>query len=302
MRRLLQAAAAAAVAMGVCAQALAQDYPNRSIALIVPYPPGGCVHAMGRVVAEKLSVALGQQVVVDNRAGGSALVGTRALVKSPADGYTLFLGHTGSLAINPNLYANAGFDPRKDFAPIGLIASMPVVLLAHPRSLRRRSAKSLPSRSKREPISISAHRQPALAAISLPNCSSRSPASTLRSSLSRARRSSRTISSAITCRLPSACCRRPSAICRPVRCARSQFLAPPGSASCPTYRPQTSRACRDSNRFCTMARSAQPVGRCAHRSGERAVVNDRQHPKLLRKQRSRPRARPWREDASATQL
>jgi tripartite-type tricarboxylate transporter receptor subunit TctC len=132
MRRLLQAAAAAAVAMVVYAQALAQDYPNRSIALIVPYPPGGGVDAMGRVVAEKLSAALGQQVVVDNRAGGSALVGTRALVKSPPDGYTLFLGHTGSLAINPNLYPNAGFDPRKDFAPIGLIASMPVVLLAHP--------------------------------------------------------------------------------------------------------------------------------------------------------------------------
>jgi tripartite-type tricarboxylate transporter receptor subunit TctC len=127
MRRLLQAAAAAAVAMVVYAQALAQDYPNRSIALIVPYPPGGGVDAMGRVVAEKLSAALGQQVVVDNRAGGSALVGTR-----PPDGYTLFLGHTGSLAINPNLYPNAGFDPRKDFAPIGLIASMPVVLLAHP--------------------------------------------------------------------------------------------------------------------------------------------------------------------------
>src|SRR5262249_57679114 len=92
-RRLLQAAAAAAVAMVVYAQALAQDYPNRSIALIVPYPPGGGVDAMGRVVAEKLSAALGQQVVVDNRAGGSALVGTRALVKSPPDGYTLFLGH-----------------------------------------------------------------------------------------------------------------------------------------------------------------------------------------------------------------
>jgi len=70
--------------------------------------------------------------VVDNRAGGSGLVGTRAFIKSPPDGYTLFLGHTGSISINPSLYANAGFDPRKDFAPIGLIASMPVALLAHP--------------------------------------------------------------------------------------------------------------------------------------------------------------------------
>src|SRR5262244_1520577 len=132
MRALPRAAAAAALGMAVCCHALAQDYPTRTVTLVVPYPPGGGVDAMARVVAEKLAGALGQQVVVDNRAGGSALVGTRALVKSPADGYTLFLGHTGSLAINPNLYANAGFDPRKDFAPIGLIASMPVVLLAHP--------------------------------------------------------------------------------------------------------------------------------------------------------------------------
>ena len=132
MRRLLRAAAAAAVAMVVCAPAAAQDYPTRSITLIVPYPAGGGVDALARVVAEKFSVALGQQVVVDNRAGGSALVGTRAVIKSPPDGYTLFLGHTGSIAINPNLYTNAGFDPRKDFAPIGLIASMQVVLLAHP--------------------------------------------------------------------------------------------------------------------------------------------------------------------------
>jgi len=87
---------------------------------------------MARVVAEKLSAALGQQVIVDNRAGGSGLVGTRAAVRSAPDGYTLFLGHTGSVAINPSLYANAGFDPRLDFAPIGLIATMPVALLAHP--------------------------------------------------------------------------------------------------------------------------------------------------------------------------
>ncbi len=126
------AAALAAAAFGVCGAATAQDYPTRTITLVVPYPPGGGVDAMARVVAERLSVSLGQQVVVDNRAGGSGLVGTRAVAKSAPDGYTLFLGHTGSISINPSLYANAGFDPRKDFAPIGLIASMPVALLAHP--------------------------------------------------------------------------------------------------------------------------------------------------------------------------
>jgi len=132
LRKLLMAAALAAAVVGICRTATAQDYPTRTITLVVPYPPGGGVDAMARVVAERLSVALGQQVVVDNRAGGSGLVGTRAVIKSAPDGYTLFLGHTGSISINPSLYANAGFDPRKDFSPIGLIAAMPVALLTHP--------------------------------------------------------------------------------------------------------------------------------------------------------------------------
>ncbi len=144
MRTVWMVAAIAAATFGVGATASAQgtsqgttqdttrDYPARTVTLVVPYPPGGGVDAIARIVAEKLSSALGQQVVVDNRAGGSGLVGTRAFIKSAPDGYTLFLGHTGSISINPSLYANAGFDPRKDFAPVGLIASMPVALLAHP--------------------------------------------------------------------------------------------------------------------------------------------------------------------------
>src|SRR3954470_12118176 len=112
--------------------AYAQDYPTRTVSLVVPYPPGGGVDAMARIVADKLSAALGQQVIVDNRGGGSGVVGTRAVIKSAPDGYTLFLGHTGSISINPSLYANAGFDPRKDMTAIGLFASMPVALLTHP--------------------------------------------------------------------------------------------------------------------------------------------------------------------------
>jgi tripartite-type tricarboxylate transporter receptor subunit TctC len=132
LRTFWRAAAIAAAALAISIPASAQDFPTRSISLVVPYTAGGGVDAMARVVAEKLTSALGQQVVVDNRAGGSGLLGTRAFIKSPPDGYTLFLGHTGSISINPSLYANAAFDPRKDFAPIGLIASMPVALLAHP--------------------------------------------------------------------------------------------------------------------------------------------------------------------------
>jgi tripartite-type tricarboxylate transporter receptor subunit TctC len=130
--KVVRLAAAILCALVFAAPAFAQTYPTRTITLVVPYPPGGGVDAMARVVAERLSVGLGQQVVVDNRGGGSGLVGTRAVLKAAPDGYTLMLGHTGSISINPSLYANAGFDPRKDFAAIGLIASMPVVLIAHP--------------------------------------------------------------------------------------------------------------------------------------------------------------------------
>jgi tripartite-type tricarboxylate transporter receptor subunit TctC len=107
------------------------------------------VDTLARVIAEKLSGALGQQVVVDNRAGGSGLVGTRAFIKSAPDGHTLFLGHTGSISINPSLYANSGFDPRKDFSPIGLIASMPVALLSHP-SFPARTMTDMVALARRE--------------------------------------------------------------------------------------------------------------------------------------------------------
>jgi len=124
--------AAVLLALVALTPALAQDYPTRTVTLVVPYPPGGGVDAMARIVADKLTAALGKQVIVDNRGGGSGLVGTRAVIKSPPDGYTLFLGHTGSISINPSLYVNAGFDPRKDLTAIGLIAAMPVALIAHP--------------------------------------------------------------------------------------------------------------------------------------------------------------------------
>ncbi|RAI43498.1 Bug family tripartite tricarboxylate transporter substrate binding protein [Rhodoplanes roseus] len=107
-------------------------WPTRPVTLIVPFPAGGGNDAMARIVADKLSAALGQQVVVDNRGGGGGNIGTRAVARAAPDGYTLLLGHTGTISVNPSLFATAGYNPRKDFAPIGLMATMPVVLLAHP--------------------------------------------------------------------------------------------------------------------------------------------------------------------------
>ena len=122
-------ATAILIAGGVSAAA---DYPTRAITLVVPFPPGGGVDTLARVVAQKLSEAFHQQVVVDNRPGGGGTIGTRVVAQAAPDGYTLLLGHTGTISINPSLYVHAGLDPRKDFAPVGLIGSMPVVLLANP--------------------------------------------------------------------------------------------------------------------------------------------------------------------------
>ena len=113
--------------------ALAQDYPTKPITLVIPLPPGGTNDIMARAVADKMSASLGQQVVIENRAsGGSGTVATRAVAKGPADGYTLLLGYTSTLATGPHMFANVGYDPRKDLAPIGLIASAPALLLTHP--------------------------------------------------------------------------------------------------------------------------------------------------------------------------
>jgi tripartite-type tricarboxylate transporter receptor subunit TctC len=130
--------------------AQAQNYPARGITLVVPYPPGGGVDALARIVADKLSGALKQQVVVENRGGGGGNPGARLVAKAKPDGYTLLLGHSGTMSINPSLYANAGYDPRKDFAPIALIASMPVALLAHP-SFSPKTVAEMIAMAEREP-------------------------------------------------------------------------------------------------------------------------------------------------------
>jgi tripartite-type tricarboxylate transporter receptor subunit TctC len=122
------------VSLLAVAPVAAQDYPNRPITLIVPFPAGGGVDVIGRIVAEKLSASLGQPVIIDNRGGAAGVIGTRVAKAAAPDGYTLVMATSGSIAINPSLYANPGYEPRKDLAPIGLISSTPIVLMAHPTS------------------------------------------------------------------------------------------------------------------------------------------------------------------------
>ena len=105
---------------------------------------------MARIVADKMSKTLGQQIVIENRGGAGGTIATRAVAKSAPDGYTLVIGGTGTLAINPTLYPNAGYDPRKDFAPVGLIATSALVVLVHP-SVPAHSIEELIALAKKEP-------------------------------------------------------------------------------------------------------------------------------------------------------
>jgi tripartite-type tricarboxylate transporter receptor subunit TctC len=132
MRKLKASCLAVLLAFAAPVAASAQGYPTRPIVLVSPFPPGGSVSLVARIVAEKMSETLGQSVVVENRGGAGGTIGARFVAKSAPDGYTLLLGYTGTLAIGPSLYPNAGFEPRKDFAAIGRIGSAPTMLVVHP--------------------------------------------------------------------------------------------------------------------------------------------------------------------------
>jgi tripartite-type tricarboxylate transporter receptor subunit TctC len=136
--------------IALVARAAAQDYPSKPIRLIVPFPPGGGNDTMARTVGHQLTAALGQQVVIDNRAGAGGIIGAETAAKAAPDGYTLFLGGVGSHGINPNLHAKLPYDPVRDFAPVTLIASAPLILVVHP-SVPAKSVKELIQLAKAKP-------------------------------------------------------------------------------------------------------------------------------------------------------
>jgi tripartite-type tricarboxylate transporter receptor subunit TctC len=139
-----------AFSLALCASvAAAQHYPNRPIRLVVPFPAGGPIDIIGRLVAQKLGDTLGQQMVVDNRAGAGGNIGTDLVAKSPADGYTLLSGGMGSLIMNP-IIDKVPYDTLRDFAPVILMASAPNVLVTHP-SLPVRDVKGLIALARAHP-------------------------------------------------------------------------------------------------------------------------------------------------------
>lgn len=110
----------------------AQSFPTRGIRLVIPYAPGGAAGTVGRLLAEKMSVSIGQPVIVDHRPGGGTIIGNNLVAKATPDGYTLVMGTITSHAMLSSLSTRMPFDPEKDFAPISLITSLPFVLIAHP--------------------------------------------------------------------------------------------------------------------------------------------------------------------------
>src|SRR5215213_5299027 len=119
------------MALAWTAQAAAQTYPAKPVRLIVPFSAGSAVDTLARIPGQKLAELWGQQLVVDNRIGANSTIGTDAAAKAPADGYTLLLTNDAALATSPALYPNLPYNPTRDFAPITLAASIPVVLVAH---------------------------------------------------------------------------------------------------------------------------------------------------------------------------
>jgi tripartite-type tricarboxylate transporter receptor subunit TctC len=145
---LVAFASAAAFVATLLESAAAQDYPTHPITMIVPYPPGGGVDLIGRLVGQRLSAALGQQVVVENRSGAGGMIGTRDVAKAAPDGYTLGVMLTG-ISLSPN----AGYDVNKDFSPIGVIASTPELVVANP-TFPAKSLADIVALAKQQPGKI----------------------------------------------------------------------------------------------------------------------------------------------------
>jgi len=141
----LLAAIGISAALATASPAVAQSYPERPITLIIPFAPGGSASITVRNVADKMSETLGQPIIIDNRGGAGGTVATRAAAKMAHDGYSILVVTSATVGTSPSLFQNVGYDPRKDFDPIGLIAAAPNLILVHP---------SFPARSLAELVAL----------------------------------------------------------------------------------------------------------------------------------------------------
>ena len=141
------------IACALAAGAAHAEYPDRPLRLVIPYAPGGPVDIVGRVTGMKLMEALGQQVIIDNRAGAGGNIALEIVAKAAPDGYTLLMGANGPIAINPSLYRNMPVDTMKDLSPLTMVASSSMILVAHP-SLPANTVKELIALARSKPASI----------------------------------------------------------------------------------------------------------------------------------------------------
>ena len=135
---------------GAFAAAMAQAYPNKPVRWVVPFPPGGSADIMGRMIGQDLAKTLGQQVVIENRAGASAIVGSEYVAKSPADGYTLLQANVSQMTIHPSLYPKLPYDPLKDFAPVTVLGVVTSVVVTTP-ALPVKSIQDLVALARKRP-------------------------------------------------------------------------------------------------------------------------------------------------------
>src|SRR5215468_8127660 len=127
--------------LGICAAATAHadEYPSRPIRIIVPYAPGGGADTVARIVAKRVGETIGQTIVIENRGGAGSIIGTEMVAKAEPDGYTLLLGQSGPISINPAVYKDLRYDPERDFAPITMTTAYPYILVVNAKL----SAKTL---------------------------------------------------------------------------------------------------------------------------------------------------------------
>ncbi len=132
-------------ALPAVAQPIAQQYPSKSVRMIIGFPPGGGTDIVGRIVAQKLSEVFGQQVIADNRGGAAGQIAAEFVAKASPDGYTIMMAHIAAISILPSIVAKLPYDPQRDFAPVSLVAIGPNLLVVHP---------SVPARSVKELIAL----------------------------------------------------------------------------------------------------------------------------------------------------
>jgi tripartite-type tricarboxylate transporter receptor subunit TctC len=152
-KTLTTLAAIAAFTLIASTSAIAQAWPSKPIRIVVPYPPGGSSDIIARSISDPLAAALGQPVIVDNRPGANGNMGSNAVAKSPADGYTMLLCDVGALAISPSVYLKLGFDPSKDLKGVTMLAYSPHLLVVHP-SVKANSLAELVALSKQTPLNF----------------------------------------------------------------------------------------------------------------------------------------------------